>query len=186
MTEVVGDAELDNSFVGSVMQVCVVTRDLRRTMAGMVRMGIGPWQVHTFSPRTVDDMTYRGAPAASTFQLALANSGTMMWEIVQPVEGPSIYDEFLDQHGEGLHHVAVDCNGIDWESRLKAFADHGYEVIQSGCWAGRVPYAYFATEGDMTTTMETFIIPADFVLPEPDEWYPAAPPTAGGGGSGSS
>jgi hypothetical protein len=42
---------------------------------------------------------------------------------------------------------------------------------------GRVPYAYFATEGDVSTTLETFLIPDDFEMPEPDEWYPAAPPT---------
>jgi hypothetical protein len=100
-----------------------------------------------------------------------------MWEIVQPVEGPTIYDEFLEQHGEGVHHVAVDCNGLNWEDRLRAFADHGYEIIQSGRWMGRVPYAYFATEGDVSTTLETFLIPDDFEMPEPDEWYPAAPPT---------
>lgn len=175
MVAVVGPAELDNSFLGNTMQVCVVSRDLHRTMEGMVRLGIGPWQVHTFSPQTVDDMTYRGAPAETTFGLALAFSGTMMWEIVSPVSGPSIYDEFLEQHGEGIHHVAVDCNGADWETRLAMFADHGYELIQSGRWKGRVPYAYFGTEGDVSTIIETFILPDDFALPEPDEWYPAAP-----------
>ncbi|HZZ49712.1 MAG TPA: VOC family protein [Pseudonocardia sp.] len=176
MGTVVGASDLDNSFAGSVVQVCVVSRDLRRTMAGMVRLGIGPWQVHTFSPKTVDDMTYRGAPATSIFKIALAFSGTMMWELIQPMEGPSIYGEFLEKHGEGVHHVAMDCAGADWDTRLQLFADHGYEVIQSGRWLGKVPYAYFATEDDVTTTIETFIIPDDFPLPEPDEWYPAAPP----------
>jgi hypothetical protein len=176
MTEVVGSAELDTSFVGNVVQVCVVTRDLHRTMSGMVRLGIGPWQVHTFSPKTVEDMTYRGDPAASTVKVALAFSGTMMWEIVQPIDGPSIYDEFLEQHGEGVHHVAVDCNGVEWDTRLREFAEHGYDVIQSGRWQGRAPYAYFATEGDVSTTVETFVIPEDFPMPEPDEWFPAAPP----------
>lgn len=62
MVEVVGGAELDNSFVGSVTQVCVVSRDLHRTMEGMLRLGIGPWQVHTFSPKNVEDMLYRAVP----------------------------------------------------------------------------------------------------------------------------
>jgi hypothetical protein len=43
---------------------------------------------------------------------------------------------------------------------------------------GQVSYAYFATEGDVTTTIETFIFPDDFSIPEPDQWYPAAPPAA--------
>jgi hypothetical protein len=176
MVDVVAAAELDNSFVGNVMQVCVVSRDLRRTMAGMARLGIGPWRVYTFSPETVEDMTYGGASAQSTFTVALAFSGTSMWEIIEPASGPSIYADFLEQHGGGVHHVAVDCNGADWETRLKMFAAHGYELLQSGRWMGRVPYAYFATDKDISTTVETFIIPDDFPMPEPQEWYPAAPP----------
>jgi methylmalonyl-CoA/ethylmalonyl-CoA epimerase len=27
--------------------------------------------------------------------------------LLQPVDGPSIYKEWLDEHGEGLHHIAV-------------------------------------------------------------------------------
>lgn len=26
--------------------------------------------------------------------------------------------EFLEQHGEGIHHIAFDCNGIPFEERL--------------------------------------------------------------------
>ena len=48
---------LDTGFVGNTVQVCVVSRDLRRTAAGMIRLGIGPWQIFTFSPENVRDMT---------------------------------------------------------------------------------------------------------------------------------
>jgi hypothetical protein len=37
----------------------------------MARLGIGPWPVHTFSPKTVEDMTYRGAPADSAVEVVL-------------------------------------------------------------------------------------------------------------------
>jgi len=83
----------------------------------------------------------------------------------------------VGQVGE-VHHVAFGCNGMPWQQRLEAFETHGYRMIQSGMWEGKVPYAYFETEGDTTTTFEIFDIPADFVLPEPDEWYPGPPPAA--------
>jgi methylmalonyl-CoA/ethylmalonyl-CoA epimerase len=167
---------LDNSFIGNTVQVCVVSHDLQRTMEGMTRLGIGPWQVFTFSPDNVDDMTYRGRPAEMTFRLAIAYSGSMMWELIQPLTGPSIYADFLDQHGEGLHHVLVDCNGAPWDERLRLFEAHGYQTIQSGVWLGRVPFAYFATEDDTATTIETASFPHDFDLPEPEQWYPGPPP----------
>jgi hypothetical protein len=167
---------LSNSFLGDNIQICVVTHDYRRIMEGLVRAGIGPWRVYTFGPGTVTERTYRGQPADYSMKLCLAFSGTMMWEIVQPLTGPSLYTEFLEKHGEGIHHVAFNVNNIDWEERLKAFAAHGYPMVQSGVWCERVPYAYFDTEADTGTMFEIFDIPADFVLPDPEEWYPAPPP----------
>jgi methylmalonyl-CoA/ethylmalonyl-CoA epimerase len=41
-----------------------------------------------------------------------------------------------------------------------------------------VPFAYFDTEDDMSTTMELFDIPENFDMPEPEEWFPAAPPAS--------
>jgi methylmalonyl-CoA/ethylmalonyl-CoA epimerase len=40
----------------------------------------------------------------------------------------------------------------------------------------RNAFASFDTEAARTTTFETYIIPEDFVWPEPDEWFPAPPP----------
>ncbi|MEQ8965022.1 MAG: VOC family protein [Azospirillaceae bacterium] len=176
LPSVVADAELSNSFLGDNIQICVVTRDFRRTMEGLVRTGIGPWRVYTFDSTTVRDMTYRGEPADYAMRLGLAHSGTMQWEIVQPIKGPTIYDEFLERHGEGIHHVAFSCKGVPWAERIRAFEERGYKMIQSGVWQGILPYAYFETEDDTTTTFEIFDPPGGFVFPEPEEWYPARPP----------
>ena len=42
----VGASELSNSFLSETIRACVVSRDHRRTMAGMARLGIGPWRVY--------------------------------------------------------------------------------------------------------------------------------------------
>jgi hypothetical protein len=173
---VTGPNTMSNSFLGDNMQICVVTRDFRRTMEGLVRTGIGPWRVYTFGPQTVSDLTYRGKPASYSMKLGLAWSGTMNWEIVQPLSGPNIYQEFLDAHGEGIHHVAFRCDGLPYAEQIRSFEARGYKMIQSGVWQGKVAYHYFETEGDTTTTFEIFERPDGFELPEPEEWYPAPPP----------
>ncbi len=166
---------LPANIVGETIQVCVVTRDYQKAMEGLAKLGIGPWRVYTFDAETCTDLTYRGQPADFAMKLCLAFSGAMMWEIVQPLKGQTIYDEFLEAHGEGIHHIAVDCGGLDWEDRIKAYAERGFQLIQSGKWQGVVPWAYFGTEDATTTTFETFHIPADFEMPEPEAWYPAPP-----------
>lgn len=178
LPKVINENTLSNSFLGSNMQICVVTRDFRRTLEGLTRAGIGPWRIYTFSPQTMTEITYRGRPSQHSMKLGLAFSGSMLWEIVQPLTGPSIYEEFLEKHGEGIHHVAFDCNHIPWADQIKAFEARGFKMIQSGLWQGKYPHAYFETEGDTTTTFEIYQVPEGFVWPEPEEWYPAAPPAA--------
>ena len=146
-------------------------------MEGMVRLGIGPWRVYTFSPETVSGMTYRGQPAAFSMKLCLAFRGAMMWEIIQPLDGASIYYDFLQAHGEGVHHVAVG-SPLPWAERVAEFERRGFRNIQSGTWRGVVPFAYFETEGATSTTFEVFDLPPDSVLPAPEAWYPAPPPGA--------
>lgn len=172
------DRTLSNSFLSDTMQICIVTRDIYRTMDGMTKLGIGPWAVYTFDPSTVSDMTFRGKPADYAMKLCLAFNGSMMWEIIQPTKGPSIYTEFLDKHGEGIHHTAFHCGDMSWEARCAEFEARGFRMIQSGVWQGIVPYAYFDTEDATTTAFELFIIPSDIAMPAPEEWYPAPPPGA--------
>jgi hypothetical protein len=49
-------------------------------------------------------------------------------------------------------------------------------MIHSGVFVGQVPFAYFATEADTTTTIETAHFPEGFTLPEPEMCYSVPPP----------
>ncbi len=48
---VISETRLSNSFLGKLIEVCIVTADYRRTIEGLVRLGIGPWMVYTWTPR---------------------------------------------------------------------------------------------------------------------------------------
>jgi methylmalonyl-CoA/ethylmalonyl-CoA epimerase len=174
---VTGPVTLSNSFLTETVQVCIVTRDHRRVMHGMAQAGIGPWRVYTFGPHNCRDLTLHGRPASFSMRLCVAFTGAMFWEIVEPLDGPSIYKDFLERHGEGVHHTAFACGGLSWPERVRAFEERGFACIQSGVWLDRVPWAYFATEAATSTIFEIYDIPKDFVLPEPEEWYPGPPPS---------
>lgn len=173
--EVINETTLSNSFISETIQICAVTRDYRRTIEGYVKLGIGPWAVYDFAPPNISETTFRGKPATYSMKLCLAWTGSMLWEVIQPLEGPSIYTEFLEQHGEGIQHVAVSCGELSMSERIREFEKRGFENIQSGIFNGNVPYAYFATEDATGTIFEIFDIPEEG-LPAPEEWYPASPP----------
>lgn len=168
--------ELSNSFLGGLIEVCFVTRDHRRTMEGLVRLGIGPWRIYTFDSNTVTERTYRGQGADFGIRVCFADAGGTALEIMEPLFGPSIFQEHLDRHGEGIHHLAFDMGHRPWDERLAAFAERGFPVSQSGRFNRASTFAFFDTEAATGTTFETYDIPSGYVWPEPDEWFPAPPP----------
>ena len=164
---------LPKSFLGNAIEIALVTRDHKRTMEGLYRLGIGPWQVHTFSPENTTNQTYQGKPGAFTLKVCFAQMGTLIWEIMEPVSGATIFEDFLLAHGEGIHHVAYDCNHIAFEERIAGFNQRGFGLVQSGSWMGQNHFAFFDTEQATTTCLETYVFPQNWVYPGPDEWYPA-------------
>lgn len=173
---VVSATELSNSFLGGLLEICFVTRDHRRTMEGLVRLGIGPWRVYTFDSRTVTDRTYRGQEADYAIKVCFADVGDLAVEIMQPLYGPSIFQEYLDTHGEGIQHIAFDVEQRAWSDRLAEFEGRGFPLVQSGRFMDANAFAFFDTEASTGTTFETYSIPHDFEWPEPEEWFPAPPP----------
>ena len=71
--------------------------------------------------------------------------GGMGLELIQPLKGRSIYDEFLEEKGEGAHHVCYNVEDLDKE--IADMAKAGFKVIQTGGIAG-VKWAYFDTDRD--------------------------------------
>lgn len=165
-------AEVD-PFLGNVVEIAIVTADHKRTMDGLLKLGIGPWRVYTFSPKNTENQTYHGQPVEFVLKVCFAQSGNMVWELMEPVSGPTIFADFLARHGEGIQHVAYDCNNIPFEDRIAELERRGFKCVQSGSWLGRNHFAFFGTEADTTTVFETYAFPDDWEYPEPDEWYPA-------------
>ena len=159
-------------FLGNVVEIAIVTRDHRRTMEGLWRLGIGPWRVYTFSPENVTNQTYRGSPSPFTLKVCFARSGGLAWELMEPISGPSIFAEFLNLHGEGVHHIAYDCHDLPFEQRIAEFERRGFPLVQSGSWMGKNHFAFFETEGATATCLETYVFPEDWQPPEPEEYYP--------------
>ena len=62
-------------------------------------------------------------------------------KLIQPVSGTSIYTEFLERGGPGLHHVCFEVDDID-AARARAEAG-GLAVVQAGSMMdGAMEFAY--------------------------------------------
>lgn len=87
-------------------------------------------------------------------------------ELIQPLAGPNIYDEWLETYGEGLHHLGSFVADIDAETR--AYQERGLDVLQSGTNApdGSGGFAYFDTISTLGAIVELIEIPATIRPPE--------------------
>jgi methylmalonyl-CoA/ethylmalonyl-CoA epimerase len=125
-----------------VAQVAVVVRDLEAAMDAYSQVfGWGPWRVYDFTQLPHVDTTVRGEPLAYTMRTAVTNVGGLDFELIEPAAGASHYQEFLAEHGEGLHHVmCTDSAGGDVAQRL---VQHGMTSLMSGSVGDAASYAYY-------------------------------------------
>jgi hypothetical protein len=126
------------------MQIGYVVRDIEKSAKDYSqRLGIGPWEIYTTCAPALRDAIYRGKPIDHKFIIAIVWNQTTQLELIQPVSGTNIYTEFLDRHGDGLHHVKEWVD--DCQKSIEEFRARGIEVIQSGKFDEDEHY-YFDTE----------------------------------------
>ena len=89
--------------------------------------GLGPWAI---MEGETTDCTNRGEPVTIRGKIGVAQVGAVQFELIQIMEGESIHSEFLQERGEGLHHVGFYVR--DLEARLEACRDAGIDVLQKG------------------------------------------------------
>lgn len=163
------------SLVTGITQVCAVVRDCDAVIRQLHDIaGVGPWAVWDFEAPVLTNTKVRGIETPFSMRLALAwTKEGFCWEVIQPLTGPSIYQEFLDAHGEGLHHVLVNCEGKTYEETIAEFTQRGCPPAMEGNLSG-ADFAYFETEGPLKFTLEISNKKSGFRLPAPKYWYPYA------------
>ena len=72
-------------------------------------------------------------------------------ELIQPDEHPSTWREYLDSHGEGVHHIAFNIK--DMQGTVKRLAEINMPLVQKGEYTGG-RYAYIDATGDLKTILE--------------------------------
>jgi catechol 2,3-dioxygenase-like lactoylglutathione lyase family enzyme len=139
--------------VKSIDQVCLVVEDVQKTIENYwLILGIGPWDVYQWQTPLLYDYRYYGKPAWSRAKVALTQVGSVQLEIVEHVDGDSIYQDFLKEHGEGLHHVKFVTENTD--QILATLAQQGLPCIQSGCYGDTGHYNYVDTTGPLRAIWE--------------------------------
>jgi catechol 2,3-dioxygenase-like lactoylglutathione lyase family enzyme len=151
-----------------IAQVGLVVEDLEKAVEAYWRLfGIGPWHFYTYGKPLVKRMSYRGRPVEHKMRVALAWLGPLRIELIQILEGDTVYDEFVKAHGYGVHHFGVLVDNM--QEALRDAAAAGLEMTMDGSGFGLDGdghYAYLGTEALIGTTLELISRPQRRMPPE--------------------
>ena len=106
-------------------QIGIVVRDVDETIRFYSSVfGWGPFYVTETAPR---EGAFWGATTRYSLKLAFAQLGPIEIELIQVLEGDTAHSKFLQEEGEGLHHLRFLVDDLD--GVLEALAGEGIEPI---------------------------------------------------------
>jgi len=129
-----------------------VIRDVHKVGEYWQGLGFGAMEI---SRAVIVNKMYRGQTGKFEMDAGWWRFGAVPFEWVQPIQGPSVYEEYLKAHGEGFHHFGVSVPDMD--AGFKTFAAKGAPPSQWGGWdrpdsKGR--FAYLDTDPHGGVTLE--------------------------------
>ena len=139
------------------MQVAFVVHDLDDAVRRWSdELDIGPWTAYRLDPTRIREMRYHEQDVAFSFLHALAWQGKLQFELVQPLDGPSIYKEFLEEHGEGVQHIACMMHSqADSDEFKKEWQARGSKVLMGGRIGETIEFYYLDTEPMLKFILES-------------------------------
>ena len=122
------------SFEFKINQLGIVVKDIEKSSTFLESIGLGPFP--TLETESKD----------GKFKIGIFQQDGIQIELIQPISGDDqLYSKFLNERGEGLHHVGYWVE--DYDEALQKMKDMGIRVLVDGDVYG-IRYSYFDTEAE--------------------------------------
>ena len=125
-------------------QVGFIVRDVEETKKKWAAfLGVEVPETQPIGDYAVTQTEFMGEPAPEAFcWMAFFDVGpNLQLELIQPNDKPSTWRNYLDEHGEGIHHVAFQVK--DSKACVKAAEAAGLKLVQKGTYGdGSGEYNY--------------------------------------------
>ena len=140
-----------------ICQVGIVVKDLDKTIEHLTSLGLGPFTVRTNDHPAA---RVRGKKVSYQVRIGMAQQGPVQIELIEYQKGVTIQKEFLDEKGEGLHHILFRVRNLD--ATLEKFSRKGIEILQQDKFVGGGGLAYMGTDKIGGIIMELVQRPPDY------------------------
>jgi len=139
----------------NMVHIAVIVRDVEKASkawADLFGMEVPQWSLN--DPPEKSNILYRGKTTDARLKTAFLKFDNLRVELMEPVGGPSIWMDFLQTKGEGVHHIAFDVKGI--EEQIANIESWGMPLVQRGEWTVYTGgcYTYFESEPQLGVILE--------------------------------
>jgi methylmalonyl-CoA/ethylmalonyl-CoA epimerase len=134
------------------IKVALVVHDVEKTsqaFADLLGVDVPQWIITDTVDKT--DATYQSQPMEARAKLAFFDLGSLSLEIIEPVGGPSVWRDFLDTKGQGVHHIAFRVQDMDAEIAMLEGKD--MPAVQRGNFTGGC-YSYIDSTDKLGVMLE--------------------------------
>lgn len=124
--------------------VGIMVRDINAAMEYYIRIGlVTEW--NWWGPAFTEVREYGALVDGSTYkpEVRLADVGDTLIELIQPGEPHSLWQKFVDEHGDGVQHIAFKTDDIDRDEAL--LVERGIRVPWRCRWIDGGGASYFET-----------------------------------------
>ena len=140
----------------AITQVALVVKDIESAKQKYASFfGIEPPPTVDSGDYKITQTTYKGEPAPkAACKMAFFKVGdNLSLELIEPNEEPSTWRDFLNEKGEGIHHIAFGVKNMN--EKLEKAAEIGIETIQRGKYGDASgEYAYLDANADLKCVIE--------------------------------
>lgn len=110
------------------IQINIIVRDIEAAAEKWAQIfGVEKPEIRPMRLDGGDNYTYRGKPVSCEILFAVIEMNGFVLELHQPVSGPSTFQEFLDKHGNGVHHIGFEV-GKDRDAVIEHLNDLGFDT----------------------------------------------------------
>ena len=136
----------------TVCQIAFVVNDIEVTKKKFAEfLGIEPPEHFATKKSPTNIIDGKPAPDISALLAFLDAGPGLMIELIQPNGVSSVWQDVLDEKGEGFHHIAFKGGISGLDEKIAACEKAGYKCLQKG-----EGYAYVDTLADLKCLVEFF------------------------------
>jgi len=131
--------------LNNIAHICIAVKNVEKTAQMLAeKFSIGPFKIEIEHYASLNSIV-RGKPSSTDIKFGYAKIGNIVLEIAETIKGDTVLKEYIEQHGEGIHHIGFPAT-LPFSAEMKKWNENGIEALQIAKVNKEEGWAYMDTQ----------------------------------------